>query len=134
MEGHRPRVLVVEDSDAVRHLLCVELEGAGYQVEGARDGSEALLRMSDAEHDLVLTDYRLPGIDGLQVLQAVKTGWPQTPVVVVSGEGMECESRALGGGAYAWVEKPWNRTQLLQTIQAALRSAPVFQSRSRVSS
>ncbi|MBI4700894.1 MAG: sigma-54-dependent Fis family transcriptional regulator [Deltaproteobacteria bacterium] len=115
------RLLFVEDDDAGREMGAFNLRGAGYLVDVAASGEQGLARFSAAEHDLVLTDLRLPGKSGLEVLRAVKQRAPEVPVLVITAFGsVEAAVEAMRGGAYDFIEKPFARDRLLLTVQRAL--------------
>ena len=84
---HQPTVLIVDDFAAVRRMLALQFEGSGYRVIEAEDGFDAL-ELINCEHvDLVLTDICMPGLDGLELVRAVRELSPKTPVVVMTGAG-----------------------------------------------
>jgi two-component system, NtrC family, response regulator AtoC len=103
----KPRAMVVDDDSLSREFLAEAVGGSGYEVRTAADGAEAV-RMLDAEEwDLVVTDLRLPGKDGLEVLKASKERRPERPVVVLTAYGaVDVAVRAMREGAADFLQKP----------------------------
>ncbi len=101
------KVLIVDDERNIRAALRDILEDEGYEVADARDGPTALQAMGVAEADIVLLDVKLPGPDGVSVLGDIRSRWPETEVVMISGHsGIETAVEALRVGAYDFLEKP----------------------------
>jgi len=124
MNEQSNHVLVVEDDEAVRRMLAVSLEHAGYHVETASDGVEALGEMKRGQFDVVVTDYQMPGMNGLEFLSLSKILWPNTPVVMLSGDtSHEVADIAMRRGAYTWLHKPYERSLLLQILRMAVRQS-----------
>jgi two-component system chemotaxis response regulator CheY len=123
MDGYGKRVLVVEDDDAGRNLLSVLLVHAGYNVHAASDGQEALREMKRRRFDVVITDYRMPRLDGMEFLSLSRIEWPDTPVVMVSGENPDMLEAAVRQGAYAWLHKPYEPAILIETVRDAARAS-----------
>jgi chemotaxis protein histidine kinase CheA len=117
----RPRVLVVEDSVGVRELERVILEGAGYQVTTAVDGTEGAAQLAGDPVDLVLSDVEMPGIDGYALTRKIRTtpGWEQVPVVIMTSRGSEVDQRSgLDAGASAYLLKSeFDQDQLVETVR-----------------
>jgi two-component system chemotaxis sensor kinase CheA len=116
-----PRVLVVEDSFTVRELQRSILEAAGYRVETARDGREALARVAANGIDLVLTDVEMPDLDGLALTRAIRTDAEHgsMPVVIVSSRGSDEDRQAgIEAGADAYIAKNgYDQHALLETVE-----------------
>ncbi len=107
MEGGRIRVLVVDDEEVVRLGYRRVLSGDGFTVMAAEDGAEALSLMAGRRFDVVLLDLRMPGMDGLALLRAIKERWPECEVVVVTGyPSIESAKEAVRLGAYDYLMKP----------------------------
>jgi two-component system, cell cycle response regulator len=118
------RILVVDDSRVVRAVLCRALRGGGYEPEEAESGLEALDRLSRGEHDAVITDLRMPGIDGFGVLEEVKRRDPDVEVIVLTGShagDVACAVRALRLGAHDYLAKrPSCPEEVLVTVERAM--------------
>lgn len=101
------RVLVVDDEEVVRLGYRRVLSTDGFVVAAAGDGRTALEVMAGDRFDVVLLDLRMPGMDGLEVLQAMKERWPQSEVVVVTGyPSIDTAKEAVRLGAYDYLAKP----------------------------
>jgi two-component system phosphate regulon response regulator PhoB len=120
----RPTILVVEDEGPLLTLLRYNLEKQGFQVEEAADGQEALLRIAEAKPDLVLLDWMLPALSGLEVCRQIRRR-PATrdlPVIMVTARTEDQDSvRALDIGADDYITKPFAMEGLLARIRALLR-------------
>jgi len=103
----KPQVLVIDDDAVVGRSFHRVLSGKGYEVSTALSGEDALHTMENKEFDVVFTDIKMPGMDGLEVTERIKAKCPWTPVVVVTGYGTaENEARASVLGASGFVRKP----------------------------
>lgn len=121
MERNNKSVLVVDGDGNLRYALSVRLVSAGYQVYEAANGYEALEQMTKHPVDVVLTDCRIPGVEGLEFLSICRTKWPETSVVVLSGEQDDMALKAVEWGAFAWVRKGSEFTLLLQILTHAIQ-------------
>ncbi len=117
----KPTVLVVEDSVGVRELQRVILEGAGYDVLTAVDGTDGAARLSGDPVDLVLSDVEMPGMDGFTLTRTIRRtrGWEGVPVVIMTSRGDEADKRAgLDAGADAYLLKSeFDQDQLVETVR-----------------
>ena len=120
----RARVLVVEDSVGVRELQRVILEGAGYDVVTAVDGTDGAARLSQDPVDLVLSDVEMPGMDGFTLTRTLRRtrGWEDVPVVIMTSRGDEADQRAgLDAGASAYLLKSeFDQAELIDTVRRLL--------------
>jgi DNA-binding NtrC family response regulator len=123
MDGYGKRVLVVEDDEAGRNMMADLLVDAGYNVHSASDGQEALSEMKRRHFDVVITDYRMPRLDGMKFLSLSRIEWPDTPVVMVSGETPDISEAAVRQGAYAWLHKPYEPTILVEIVRDAAQAS-----------
>jgi len=115
-------ILIVDDDDNVRRLLSALLISEGYHVVEAGNGLEALHKLKQRHVDLVISDYRMPGFDGLQLLAVCRIVWPDIAVIITSGDSSDWSERAMSEGAQAWVAKPWERTCLIDTVRQAIET------------
>lgn len=121
------KILVIEDEDDIRELLCYHLEKAGYEFHEASSGESGWHRIQEVQPDLVLLDLMLPGIDGLEVCQRIKTELQSMalPVIMLTAKGEEEDIvKGLEIGADDYVVKPFSVKVLMARISKALRSSP----------
>jgi CheY-like chemotaxis protein len=119
-------VLVVDDDPVVSKSFNRVLTAKGYTVIHAQNGAEALEQLRQIDVDLVVTDIRMPGMDGLELAEAVKARKPWTPVVIVTGYGTVAdEARAKAAGVSAFLHKPVS-PELMQGAAAEAMRAPVL--------
>ncbi len=115
------RVLVVDDEPQIRKALTVTLRASGYEVDAVGTGEEAVTRAATHRPDAVLLDLGLPGIDGIEVIEALR-GWTDLPIVVLSVRGEESDKiAALDAGADDYVTKPFGMGELLARLRVVLR-------------
>jgi two-component system alkaline phosphatase synthesis response regulator PhoP len=120
-----PLILVVDDEEAILELITFNLEKEGFLVETAADGQEALDKMAATPPDLIVLDWMLPGIDGLEVCRRVRKN-PKTadvPVIMLTARGEEVDKiLGLELGANDYVTKPFSPRELAARIKAHLRA------------
>jgi two-component system phosphate regulon response regulator PhoB len=120
----KPLVLVVEDEGALATMLRYNLEKQGYRVEEATDGQEALTRIAEAQPDLVLLDWMLPQMSGLEVCRQIRrrSATRDLPVIMVTARTDDQDAvRGLNTGADDYIAKPFSMDALLARIRALLR-------------
>jgi|CXWL01.1.fsa_nt_gi DNA-binding NtrC family response regulator len=118
-DGYGQRVLVVDDDAHVRALLSALLTYEGYNVFEAGDGLEAVQELQKRHFEVVISDYRMPRFDGMQLLTMCQLLWPETAVVLVSGEDSSWIELAIQRGAHAWVRKPYGQFELVTSVRQA---------------
>ncbi|HWW74442.1 MAG TPA: sigma-54 dependent transcriptional regulator, partial [Pyrinomonadaceae bacterium] len=114
-------ILVADDDDSLRRVLEFQLRESGYEVLTAADGLAALDLFTGREVDCLITDLRMPGLSGLELLRRASAIKGETPVVVITAFGdVETAVEAMRAGAFDYVTKPFNRDQILLTVEKAL--------------
>jgi two-component system nitrogen regulation response regulator NtrX len=115
-------ILIVDDEKNILKSLSGLLKDEGYEVQVASNGSEALSMIKDEVYQLVLLDIKMPGLDGLEVLEEIKKKRPDLIVVMMSGYGtIELATKAIKLGAYDFLEKPIEPEKILVTLKNAFR-------------
>ena len=120
----RPFILVAEDEDALATLLQYNLEKDGYEVSLARDGDEALMLLDERQPDLVLLDWMLPRVSGIEVCRRIRSRSESrnVPIIMLTARGEESDRvRGLDTGADDYVTKPFAMSELTARIRAVLR-------------
>jgi two-component system nitrogen regulation response regulator NtrX len=115
------QILVVDDEERIRQSLNGVLKDEGYEVEEAKDGVQALKQIEIDPPDVVLLDIWMPGMDGIEVLERIKTQTPNLPVIMISGHAnIEMAVKATKLGAYDFIEKPLSLEKVLLAVNHAL--------------
>ena len=117
------KILIIEDEAAIRRVLTKILteENDSYKVEEAEDGLQGLEKVKNEDYDLILCDIKMPKMDGVEVLEAVKKIKPEIPVVMISGHGdLDTAVNTMRLGAYDYISKPPDLNRLLNTVRNAL--------------
>lgn len=122
MSGDELRLVhVVDDDDAIRRSVSFALKTSGFQVRVYESGSDLLKAASDLETGCILLDIRMPGMDGLEVQEALKTKGVGLPVIIMTGHGdVTLAVRAMKAGAIDFIEKPFQKAVLLSAIEQGI--------------
>jgi excisionase family DNA binding protein len=117
----RPRILVVDDEASIREMLSKTLSLAEYDVEVAADGRAALERLKLMPYDLLITDLKMPGVDGLTVIREARRYRPELPVIIITGFSTEASAvEAINLGVAGYLTKPFRVPRVLAVAAKAL--------------
>jgi DNA-binding NtrC family response regulator len=117
----KSRILVVEDDARLREILKKILNGKGFAVEAAANGSEAVERIKQEHFDIALTDLKMPGMGGMEVLRAVREVSPKTYVIIMTAFGtIDSAVEAMKNGAFDYVTKPFRTEEILVVINKVM--------------
>ena len=117
------KILIIEDEAAIRRVLVKILseENDAYQVDEAEDGLVGIEKIRKEDFDLILCDIKMPKMDGVEVLEAVKKIKPEIPMVMISGHGdLDTAVNTMRLGAFDYISKPPDLNRLLNTVRNAL--------------
>ena len=115
------KILLVDDDKSGREVALFNLLKVGYETVSAESGSEALSLFSRGDFDLVITDVRMPGLSGIELLRRIRKMAPDLPVIVITAFGdMETAMEAMREGACYFIVKPFERDHLLLAVEKAL--------------
>ena len=116
-----PTILIIDDEKAIRKTLSEILSFEGYKIDEAVDGEEGLKKFKEKTYDVVLSDIKMPKIDGIDFLQKALDANPDVPIIMISGHGnIETAVEAVKKGAYDFIQKPPDLNRLLITIRNAM--------------
>jgi len=122
MKALRKKVLVVDDDPVIGRSFDRVLSESGYEVSVAHDGWKALTSMSREDYDVVFTDIKMPGMDGLELAERIRKVRPWIPVVIITGYGTPANAaRAEAAGVWGFLDKPLSPGTIERSTRAALR-------------
>lgn len=120
-EEHKNKILVVEDEKNMRAILKILLEGEGYDISAAKDAAEGISFIERDIFDLIITDVRMPGGNGLQILEKAQEISPETLVIIITAFGtIESAIEAMKHGAYDYIHKPFKIDEIRLVVKNAL--------------
>ena len=121
MEERKSKILIVEDEKNMREILKILLESEGYEVSTAKDGTEGMGWLDRDIFDLIITDIKMPGVDGLHILKKVQELSPETLVIMITAFGTtESAVEAMKLGAYDYIHKPFKIEEIRLVVRNAL--------------
>ena len=124
MKSNQPLILIVDDDPGILKVLSLRLSASGFRINTANSGVEALQRIKSELPDLVLSDLRMDGMDGMALFAAIQDDHPALPVVIITAHGSIPDAvEATQNGIFGFLTKPIDKEQLLSTINSALESA-----------
>jgi len=119
----RESILIADDQANMRKILKAILEKEGYHVTVAADGIEVMKLVDKINFHAVVTDLKMPHMDGLEVLQKLSASKPQLPVIVITAHGtIETAVEAMKKGAFDYITKPFEKEEIIQTVQKAVKT------------
>ncbi len=122
------KILIVDDERSIRNTLKEILEFEGYQVEVAEDGKTGLEKASQTSYDLIFSDIKMPEMDGIELLDALRQADIESPMIMISGHGnIETAVECIKKGAFDFIEKPLELNRLLITTKNALERKTLVQ-------
>ena len=117
----KPHVLIVDDEPNVRRVLGTLLEQADWATTRAESGEQALDLVRAQDPDIVITDLKMPGMDGMELLGRIRTSFPEIPVIMLTAHGTVTNAvEAMKLGAHDFITKPFDRDDVVQLVRKAL--------------
>jgi nitrogen regulation protein NR(I) len=119
----KKQILVADDEANLRRLLAAQLQQDGYEVHTVADGREAIAALKEHHIDALITDLRMPHVDGLQLLRHCQETQPELPVILITAHGtVETAVEAMRNGAFDFISKPFDRTEMQSVVAKAVRT------------
>ncbi len=131
----KTKILVIDDDTSLRRVLEYNLQEEGYEVMTASSGEEGLSLLESFQPQLVITDMKMTGMDGMMVLKSIKDRSPDTLVIIITAFGsVDAAVEAMKAGAYDYITKPFNRDALRLTVRKALQFTGLAEENQRLKS
>lgn len=124
MDGYGKRVLIIDDNEDILDLTGTTLIDRGYNVYTASDGFGGSEQMKKRRYDVVLVDYHMPRLNGLQFIEMCRTMWPETPIILTSVDTYVTDHSDLAEGIVGCIAKPFELPRLIELVNQACRNLP----------
>jgi len=124
MSSSLKKILIIDDFEVNTYAIGMALKMAGFEIFKATSGKEVLETYSEANFDIVITDYKMPEMNGLQLIDELKKlpNFKYTPMIILSSENdEEVKRKARGKGVVAWINKPFKIEQFVSIVKKALQ-------------
>lgn len=119
MDGYGKRALIIDDDQDIAYLTGIALMNRGYNVYTASDGFEGSEHMNKRRYDVVLVDYHMPRLNGLQFIEMCRVMWPETPIILMSGDDFMIDHADRIEGIVGCIAKPFELPRLLELVNQA---------------
>ena len=121
METPKQNIMVVDDEAVIREGMRRILSASGYQVETSSSGRTAIEKIQEQDFDVVITDLKMPGMDGIEVLKTIKILQPEVPVIIITGYStVDTAVEAMKNGAFDYIAKPFTSELIIEKVQKAV--------------
>src|SRR5215468_2684068 len=118
------KILVADDEQNLRRVLVALLRREGHEVVQAANGLEAIEQLGKGDYDVVITDLRMPGADGMEVLRTASKNYPHVPVIMITAYGSVGQAvEAIKAGAFDYIEKPFEQDSIRVIVDKAVKQA-----------
>src|SRR6266568_3959816 len=129
--ANAPSILVIDDEQGILETLRILLKNEGFDVTIAQGGKAGLEQLKNSAPDIVLTDLKMPGVTGIEILSAVRGQDPETPVILMTAQAsLQTAIQAVNEGAFYYIQKPFSNDDMVAICRRAAASAPGRSSRS----
>ena len=120
MNADKLRIMVLDDEPIVCKRLKPALEKQGYQVDTFTESTDAMEQIEQVEYDIIITDLKMKGVDGMKLLGEAKRRWPKTEVIVITGFAtMDTAKESFHKGVFDFIAKPFKLTEIQQVVSRA---------------
>ncbi len=121
MDGYGKRALIIGDDEDILYVTGIVLMNRGYNVYASSDGFGGSEQMKKRRYDVVLVDYHMPEFSGLRFIEICRTMWPETPIILMSGDDYVIDHSNLIKGIFGCIAKPFEPSVLIELVNRACR-------------
>jgi DNA-binding NtrC family response regulator len=119
---NKGKVLVIDDELIIRTSCSRALSPEGFEVKTAQNGLDGLRMIEEEKFDIVLTDLKMPDVDGIEILRKIKERWPDIEVIIITGyQTVDTAVKSIKLGAFDYIEKPFTPDALISAVSNALK-------------